>query len=493
MPPDLPADAQADLNGLADGDRAEHDRLISEIRAADRESFRAEVRLGALLLALVAFRARVPRHERDRPWSAVAVYDLEMDVSRTYHLMDTARVDDALRQAGVDPLENVSQCVAVAKGDVRHDPALIVAVVEAGRALAEAEGVASAARHFVAARTRLTDDGAKAGVAESEPERSEAEANGTVGEDEDPDSERSTERARTRSHRGALVVVPVSAVESGRVDAGAVLGRPLPNKAVVPYEAVAHDPALLRPERRRPASQITGFARAHLDDLTDLTWPVLAVDPWTPALAWALPEDQPLVTFYPDRLDHPRARPKRDATDRDRTVLVAPGVDPLHPDVPDAVVRAVVGDAGADPGRRYLLMTEHPDRAWADGWPQNVYVAAVADGTPRSEAALGRIDGRHTGEVPHALVARDLKDGHLGPLTGWLTVFAWVLVRGPGTSQAAYDALRGAVEPDRFDRGRDVRARHGGYPPLPEAPAPAPSASGTPKGRPARRPPAVAA
>ena len=51
---------------------------------------------------------------------------------------------------------------------------------------------------------------------------------------------------------------------------------------------------------------------------------------------------------------------------------------------------------------------------------------------------------------------------------GTLDEIDWVLVRGSKTTQEAYDSLRAGLGPGQtLDLGRDVRARHSGYPAMP--------------------------
>ncbi|MEL6613653.1 MAG: hypothetical protein AAFQ53_16270, partial [Bacteroidota bacterium] len=64
-------------DGLTDADRDEHDRLVSEVRAADKDTFAAKVQTGIAILALIAFRRRCPAYERARPWPVVAEEDLD--------------------------------------------------------------------------------------------------------------------------------------------------------------------------------------------------------------------------------------------------------------------------------------------------------------------------------------------------------------------------------------------------------------------------------
>ncbi|PAP75075.1 DUF5131 family protein [Rubrivirga marina] len=140
-------------DGLTDDDRVEHDRLVADIKAADRDTLPAMVRVGVAILALMAFRSLRPRHERARPWARVAEEDLEMSESRSYQLKDLAVVDRALREAGVEPVTVVSHAVALSP--LRDDPDRIAEAARLGRAMAEAEATAPAARHFAAARFRV--------------------------------------------------------------------------------------------------------------------------------------------------------------------------------------------------------------------------------------------------------------------------------------------------------------------------------------------------
>ena len=142
-------------DGLTDAERAEYDRLVGDVREADASTFRAALRLGVLLLALVAFRERTPRHARARTWAEVAADDLAMDVSRTYQLMDFARVDDALRAAGAEPLTRESHARAVAPLLRGGSADRLPSAVGRARALAAAEGRGLTARHLEAARREV--------------------------------------------------------------------------------------------------------------------------------------------------------------------------------------------------------------------------------------------------------------------------------------------------------------------------------------------------
>jgi len=276
-----------------------------------------------------------------------------------------------------------------------------------------------------------------------------------------------TGRSAVREHEGLLVALDASAV----ANPDAALAE-LPGRLVVPYGDGLELPKLS--ERRTEAA---AFVAAKLDDATDLTWPVLVPDPWEAPETWSLPASQgdgPFrAVYYPDRLSAPASRPKRAPADHEVTVLVAPGVDPLHPAVPDRVARAIVEAAAADPARRYLALTAHPERAAALGGALNIFVAVEVVGTAAAvDAAVARL---WTAPSPRALVVRDLAE----PVEpDALRGVDWVLVRGPKTTQAAYDAVRTALGPSQaLDVGRNIRARHTGCPPLPE---PRPEPEGAP-------------
>ena len=139
-------DQLTDEDELTDAECAEYDRLVADVLDAKGRCHEADLELGRRLLALVAFRSLTPRHERGCTWQQVAEGDLSMDVSRTYQLMDAARVDGALRDAGVEPLEVTSHGVAL--GPLREEPEQIVAAVQRAREQARDEGSPLAARHL---------------------------------------------------------------------------------------------------------------------------------------------------------------------------------------------------------------------------------------------------------------------------------------------------------------------------------------------------------
>ena len=158
-PPEAPGEQDADAveegvpDDLTDAECAEYDQLVADVLDAKGKCYEADLELGRRLIALQAFRSQTPRHERGRTWQQVAEEDLSMDVSRTFQLMDVARVDDALREAEVEPLTVTSHGVAL--GPLRHEPEQIVAVVQQARERAREEGSQLTARHLTDTRRRI--------------------------------------------------------------------------------------------------------------------------------------------------------------------------------------------------------------------------------------------------------------------------------------------------------------------------------------------------
>src|SRR5690606_31432480 len=124
-------------------------------------------------------------------------------------------------------------------------------------------------------------------------------------------------------------------------------------------------------------------------------------------------------------------------------VLVAPGVDVLHPEVPDAVLVRIVEAIGTDPTRLYLVRSAYPERAATLTWPANAVVVVEARSTEDAARGAGAL-----GDVGRALKALVLIGLRAGVPEEALRPFGWILVRGQETTQAAFDSVVRAVGPD---------------------------------------------
>ncbi|MEP0547478.1 MAG: hypothetical protein ABJF88_11140 [Rhodothermales bacterium] len=407
---------------LPEGERSQ---LIEAAHDAIRRGNQAQVEFGYCLRSLKLGPPPLSESEFRR------LMRIEFDRSgeRGNQLIDLAELHAAFTEAGVEPL--------VAEGHARavkslESLELQVRVVMRGRELAAAEGKRLFARHLDAAVAEVL-----AGV---EVDLDDAPGN--------------TEEAREPVHaRGGLhVVLPKDAAPGDAVPY-------LPGRVVAPWEGGA---ALPEPSRR-------GLARVDLDEAAELVWPVVGPDPWTTAVDWEAPAGPFAATLFPDRLGAPSEAPSPDGGGRARTVLVAPGVDLLHPALPEDVAQKVIGVAGADRHRLYVFLTAHPDRVALFAWPDNAAVCLEAcDAASAKAAALaatpasGAHDGAPSGSAPHfVLLLRDCAEP-VAPEA--LRPFAWVLLRGKRTKQAAYDSVLRALAANRLHVGREVRANLKGNP-----------------------------
>ena len=418
--------------GLTPDERREFDRHVRGIKSAHRGTIAAVVRLGTLLLALRTFQLGKPRHERVRTWEQVCAEDLEIEVSSAYDYMDVALVDAALKGAGLDPLPAISQALAVAADGGRGDAALIVERVRVGRALAEAEGVRPAARHFEAARNRSTvpsDDKIRAALAE-------LGALDRGGDDAAPDGLR------------------VMTVDHGR-------------RRVVPWADEV-------PEDWPGGVDRAGVAPVRLDPVADLVWSVMVRDLHAVPTAWDVPGGPFRATYVPARLGSTTLRSKATSS-RSRVVLAAPDIDVFDDEVPDRAVAEIAGAVAADPTRLYLFMTRNVGRAATTGLPPNAVAVLVARTADEAVALAAEVRGTATNEggPAWALVLRDLLDA---PEEGYgeaLDAFDWVLVRGAATTWEALAAVYEVVSGDRIHVGKEVRARPEASPLLARLPTPA--------------------
>ena len=422
---------------MTDAERADRDRLLAEADDWIGREIEAKTEFGRRLREINdrhLYREH-PETGESTTFSQFVRAKYDKSDSWAYQRIELANVADDLLAAGVDAPEAVSHVGHLVQ--IRH-------AVPETRVELRARAARRAAEIAGAAGRRTTEADIVAACADV---RADLDAPET---DPEPLAARDAARAAVRNHVGLLVALSVADVRSQE----GVLGR-IPSGTLVPYD---DDLQWTGPAER--AVDAVLFAREQFDDLTSNTWPVVVADPWTAATAWSLPDGPFHATFVPARLSSPRARLAREASDRDRTVLVAPGVDLLPPDVPERVVRAIIDAAGADTGRRYLVLTAHPDRAW-DEWPDNVFVFVEAAGTV--DAVVEAAEALRAVPGPTGLVVRGLTEAIA---TDALDGVDWVLVRGRGTRQEAYDSLRRAVGDDLLDQGSEVRARHAAYPPL---------------------------
>lgn len=417
--------------GLTTTEREEYDRYVTDIKAAHRESFAAVVRLGTLLLALVAFRSRTPRHERARAWARVCDEDLGVEVSSAYDYMDAARVDTALRDAGLDPVSSIAQAVAVAADGGRGDAGLMIERVRTGRALAESESVRAAARHFEDARARSAAPD-EAGLRDALAELDALDAGEGVADQD-----------------GLRVVT----ADGGR-------------RRVLPWEDGASADWPDGVDR-------AGVTPIRLDPVADLAWPILVRDPRAVSDEWALPDGPFQATYVPGRLGSTTIRSKATAS-RSRVVLAAPDVDALDDAVPNRVVREIAAAVAADPARLYLLATRNVARAAAAGLPPNAVAVVVAHTANEALALAEEVRGAVTDRrgPSWAIVLRDLACAPPGGFADPLGVFDWVLVRGAATTWEALAAVYQAVPDDRVHVEKGVRARPEASPLLARLPAP---------------------
>lgn len=415
--PPSPALVPDDPTPLTADEIAARDRIVGEALVAKLAFKRHRLEYARHLRELLDFRL-YRGEDGHTTWETFVRSTFGHSADKAFKLIRMARVVETCPDlfSGGDVVEGQARVLTPLSPEQQTE------VVRRGRALAEAEETALAARHLASARAELAREAAHAAP---------------------------PERAAVRAHEGLLVVVPHST--DGEVIATLPAGR------VVPYEDT-----IVLPETAARATDAASFARVELDQITDITWPVVAPDPWTPATTWTLGATPGV--FFPQRLSSPRRRAPREATEREKTVIVAPGVDVLA--LPERVARLIVEAAGADPARRYVLLTCSPERAWEE-WPANVYIALGAASTAASVAAAA--ESVSAAPRPRALVVHNLA---VAAGADALAAFDWVLVRGKSTTQEAYDSLRASVPAGRLDRGAEVRARHSAYPPLSAAPAP---------------------
>lgn len=417
-----------DNTPFSDDDRLERDRVVREAQEIQADIGNREAEFGRHLRDI---NKRKLYSENNTSWPDFVAKKFGLCSTGAYDYIGFADVCDALLDAGDEPLTVKSHALDVVQLPTAE---LQVAAVQRGRDLAAERG------------TRLIGEILKQACKEVAVAQGEDVLPGT---NESFSARNEADRVAVRQHNGLTVVLAKNSVDENRALAN------LPGGQVVPY---AED--MEWKTRTERVTDADGFDRIDgLDDVTGLAWTVVTSDPWETATTWSPASDR--AVFFPERLTAPQARVNREASDREQTVLVAPGTDLFSDIVPDRVVHDIIGNAGADPRHRYLVMTRHADRAKSLDLSPNVFVCAEATGTAASVSAAA---GALAGIRPNALVVRDLIEA-VSP--GVLSEIDWILVRGSKTTQKAYDSLRAGLKNDQvLDRGRDVKARHSGYPVL---------------------------
>lgn len=411
---------------LSDDERATRDQLVREAQGIQVKIGGHEADFGRRLRTINDLKLY---REGGMSFETFVVV-FELCSTSAYDFIAFADVCDALVGAGVEPLAVKSHALDVVQLPTAE---LQVAAVQRGREIAAERGTRLTGTILTQACTE---------VVAGQTEEVLVGANDFFGDRND------ATRSAVRAHDGLTVVVPKGSVDEDLVLANLLGGQ------VVPY---AEDMAWkTRADRATKAARFDRIGG--LDDVTERAWTVVTPDPWQAAATWSPTGDS--AVFFPERLTAPQARVKRETTNREQTILVAPGTDLFSDIIPDRVLQDVIGVAGADPHHRYLVMTKHADRAKSMEMPPNVFVCAEATGTAESVSAAA---SALAGIKPNALVVRDLTE----PVeAGIFKEIDWVLVRGSKTTQQAYDSIRKGLRHDQLNQGKDVRARHSGYPPL---------------------------
>lgn len=438
-------------DGASPYDREEVERLVEEANAYRRRGYLADVEFGRCLMKL---RALHDGRNGGPTWEAFL--DTEFDISddRARQIMALTKLYEALEDAGIEPLTVTSHAEEL----MGLDEDLQIRAVKRGREIAEAEGKHLIARHLERARIEIEDEA----LAESSTDET---GSATL-------TDEAKEAVRARG--GIHIVLPESAFPEDAEaendvghDAAQEAVLPChPGRLIAPYDEELHD---LAKHAAKRATEI--LTRADLDEVAEFVWHVLVPDAWEPVLTWHLPEGDIQATYRPDRLGAPSAPVSVDkkfekvkgrvARARAATVLVAPGVDPLAPDLPERIVRSVVEAVGTDPERRYLFLTAHPARAASFNWPPNAFVCVTAhDAASAGSIAETVATVREESNVCFVLV---LRDAHEDIPKAALKAFAGVLIRGKKTKQEAYDSVFNAVPYDRVHVAREVKARPLGF------------------------------
>lgn len=412
------------MNKLSAEQREERDKLIKQAKKARGKSYDAELAYARYLRELNQKRL----YKDHGSWNRFCEEQLGESGSRGRHRIKLADAHDELEGAGMEPLKVMGHVEAlysiVGSGQLPE-------VVRRAREIAKDEGKPLVDRHLKAAKdeTLLGSLPPPADHGHDAPE-------------------------------GLSVVVPHSVAKESD---GCIC---LPSGVVESWEATHAD--LLD-----ASASTVPIGRTDLDPIADLVWPVLAPSPSSPPTTWA-PDSGPFTaTLFPDRIGQTTVRDphlKREDVGHDgrpdgcaRTVLVAPGVDLFHDDVPDGVVNAVMKAIDANPERRYVLRTSNAHRAAATECPTNAVI--VVHATDAREAEEASAIAKDTEGIVWGLLLRDLEE-QVSEST--LAPFEWALVRGERTSQEAFSsvvsAMRGRTDPHV---GPEVRARLSGFPALP--------------------------
>ena len=429
--------------GLSEQDKADLKRLIDEGNNYLKIGDDADVGVGRCAKAI--FDRKLHRPET-RDEFCQTEFGRSYETIRGY--IKLAEHQEECEAKGVEPLTCRAHVLAVDPLPSIDDK---VRAVKRAREFAKAEDKKLNQTHLKQAREEIEDE--------------------LIGEAETSEDPLSEVKDEVRARGGIHVVLPENALPEGVV--GEIKQSYLPGRIIAPYDELPAGQSGAADQRtcddktgeeRRPEK----LTRADLDEVAEFVWFVLARDPWEPASAWDVPDGDFRATYHPDRLIVPstpvETGKKREADNRSATVLVAPGVDILHPDVPEPVREAVVAATGEDLERRYLFLTEHPQVAAEIEWAANAVVCVTAS----DAASVKRMAGIAAGAgVRFALVLRDA-EGEL-PAEA-LKHFSWVLIRGKKTSQASYDSVFRAVPYDRIQVGRKVHARPLGYTSVVEPP-----------------------
>lgn len=406
-------------------EREERDRLIKAAHGADRSEFEAKVEIGRHLRDL-----QTKRLYRDAgTWVQFIKTEFGRSESWAYERIELADVQDALAAQGVEPLTTASH----AKGlGALPSPELVAYAVTTARTEAAGRKQRLTAKHITAARNAILA----------------AQVSGA------PTPTTGSESRTALLDRPGLHVITSEA--TGQPDAMEYLGR-----HIVPWTDDAFNST--------PGKGAPTLGRSDLDEVAEFAWSPLVVDPWRTAAEWAPTPSAFRATLFPERLGSPAATEPAEADGKTATVLVAPGVDLLHPDCPQAILDRVSSAIKEDRSRRYLLRTDYPERLASLELAPNAVVCVVARDAATAERLAAHAEAT---SVPVAIVFEDLAEAVSEES---LRSFAWALVRGPRTTQEAFDSVADHLRPDQpLHVGRTVKVRPRRFPTIPGKPAPTP-------------------
>ena len=442
------------------------DELIAAFREADGREYEVKLSKGRILREI---QSRDLASERGLTFERLCEQEFSVSRSRGYHLIKVADQHDQLVAAGVEPLGTVSHVEQVYS---LVGSELLIDIVARAREAAHEEGSRLCARHLEAAREAILQE---------QFEQNQAEAEAVA--------------ALRRLPDGLILAVDDEVMGDLGVNTPTpeVLDR-RGTTALIPFEeAIYQDARRVDPERpggTQPPDDETEdrlarrpIGRTDLDPVADLAWAVVAPGPRATARTWE-PSDGPFRgVYFPGRLamtsvPYRPTGPGRDGRPdgRAKTVIVAPGIDLFEDDVPQPVACDIADAIGRDPARRYLVRTRHPERASEIEWPGNAVVCVEArDAASARQVArvVGEIDARNMILDVDAVTWALILVGVIEPVAAEsLAPFAMVMLRGAGTTQAAFDSVVDAVPIGRIHVGDEVTARLRGYAPLPELPVP---------------------